>query len=250
MGVLQGKVALVTGGNGGIGRAIALAFAAEGAKVAVGARNEAKNEAVATELAEAAPDCLVRQADVRSEEEVRALVQAAADRWGRIDILVNNAGVAEVALAAATTYESWQRVLDTNLTSAFLCSKHVAPVMIADGRGGKIINLASMYSIFGGFGLAGYAASKGGVVALTKTLAVELAPHNIQVNALAPGWILTDMTRGIQGTDFEKQILDRTPAARWGTDEDVKGPAVFLASDASNFVTGVVLPVDGGFAVR
>ncbi len=187
---------------------------------------------------------------MRAEEQVQALVQAVVDRWGRIDILVNNAGVAEAAPATAMTLESWQRVIDINLTGAFLCSKHVAPVMIEGKRGGKIINLASMYSIFGAPILASYAASKGGVVALTRSLAVELAPHNIQVNALAPGWILTDMTRLVQGTDMERQILERTPAGRWGTDEDVKGPALFLASHLSNFVTGAVLPVDGGYAIR
>ncbi len=164
-------------------------------------------------------------------------------------MLVNNVGIVELALAEHMSTESWERVIATNLTATFAWSKHAIPHMRAQG-GGKIINMASMTTIFGAPFYASYGASKGGIVALTRSLAVELAPHNIQVNALAPGWILTDMTGSLQGTDYEKEILTRTPAGRWGVTDDVKGPAVFLASEASNFITGQVLAVDGGFSVR
>jgi 2-deoxy-D-gluconate 3-dehydrogenase len=249
MGSLEGKVAIVTGGNGGIGRAIALALAEQGTRTAVAARNPEKNRAVATELAALGVESLVSEVDVLSRDAAKDFIGRVHERWGRLDVLANNAGIVEPSLAELTSIESWERVIATNLTATFLWSKHAIPLMKAQG-GGKIINLASMYSIFGAPFQASYAASKGGVVALTRSLAIELAPHNIQVNALAPGWLLTDMTGYLQGTDYEKEILARTPAGRWGVTEDIKGPAVFLASEASDFVTGQVLAVDGGFSVR
>jgi 2-deoxy-D-gluconate 3-dehydrogenase len=249
MGRLEGKVAIVTGGNGGIGRAIAIALAEEGARTAVAARNPDKNRAVAAEIEALGVEHLVTQVDVAAKDAARDFIARVHEKWGRLDVLVNNAGIVEFSLAEQTPIESWERVLATNLTAAFIWSRYAIPHMRAQG-GGKIINMASMYSIFGASFFASYAASKGGTVALTRSLAIELAPHNIQVNALAPGWVLTDMTTGLQGTDYEKEILARTPAGRWGLTDDVKGPAVFLASDASNFVTGQVLAVDGGFSVR
>lgn len=249
MGSLEGKVAIVTGGNGGIGRAIALALAEQGARTAVAARNPEKNRSVAKELAALAPESLVSEVDVLSRDAASEFVTRVHETWGRLDVLANNAGIVEVSLAEDTPIESWERVIATNLTAAFLWSKQAIPYMKAHG-GGKIINMASMYTVFGAPFMASYAASKGGIIALTRSLAVELAPHNIQVNALAPGWILTDMTTGLQGSDYEKEILMRTPAGRWGVGDDVKGPAVFLASAASDFVTGHVLAVDGGFSIR
>jgi 2-deoxy-D-gluconate 3-dehydrogenase len=249
MGRLEGKVAIVTGGNGGIGRAIALALAEEGARTAVAARNPDKNRAVAAELEALGVEHLVTEVDIVAKDAAESFITRVHEKWGRLDVLVNNAGTVEFAETENTPVESWDRVIATNLTAAFVWSKHAIPHMRAQG-GGKIINMASMYSIFGALFFASYAASKGGIVALTRSLALELAPHNIQVNALAPGWVLTDMTTNLQGTDYEKEILARTPAGRWGLTDDVKGPAVFLASDASNFVTGQVLAVDGGFSVR
>ena len=249
MGSLEGKVAIVTGGNGGIGRAIALALAEQGARTAVAARNPEKNRAVAMELAALGVESLVSELDVLSRDAAKDFIGRVHEKWGRLDVLVNNAGIVELSPVEETPVESWESVIATNLTSTFLWSKHAIPHMKAQG-GGKIINMASMTTIFGAPFYASYGASKGGIVALTRSLAIELAPHNIQVNALAPGWILTDLTGNLQGTDYEKEILTRTPAGRWGVPDDVKGPAVFLASEASRFVTGQVLAVDGGFSVR
>lgn len=244
----RGKAALVTGGNGGIGAAIALALAGAGANVAVAARNAEKNRAIETSLRERGVDCLALQVDVQREEQIRDCVAAVEARWGRLDILVNNAGIVSRRPATELASDLWRAVLDTNLTAAFLGAHYAAPVM-ARGGGGKILNIGSMYSYFGAHGLVAYAASKTGLLGLTRTLAVELAQHNIQVNALAPGWFVTDMTRHFPDTPAGDAILARTPAARWGADADLEGPALFLLSDAANFVTGQLLAVDGGFSI-
>lgn len=243
---LAGRVALVTGGNGGIGRAIALGLREAGARVAVTGRNPEKNAAVAAELGDPA---LVFPLDVRGEAAVARVVEAVAQRLGRLDILVNNAGVAHPASALKLSRENWQAVIDTHLTGSFLCAKHAAAVMAARGEGGKIINIGSMYSLFGPPNLVSYASAKAGILGLTRALAVELARHRIQVNALLPGWHVTDMTRQLPGSRLGEEIRRRTPAGRWGTPEDVVGAAIFLASPASDFVTGVCLPVDGGYSV-
>ena len=245
---LQGRIAIVTGGNGGIGGAISLALAGAGAKVAVVARDAKKNRAIEAQLRAEGGDCMTLQVDVQREEQIREGVAAVEAHWGRIDILVNNAGI--VSRKRATELESglWRSVLDTNLTAAFLGAHYAAPIM-ARGGGGKILNIGSMYSYFGAHGLVAYAASKTGLLGLTRTLAVELAQDNIQVNAIAPGWFVTDMTRRLAETAAGEAVLARTPAGRWGTDADLRGPALFLLSDAANFVTGQMLAVDGGFSV-
>jgi 2-deoxy-D-gluconate 3-dehydrogenase len=243
---LDGRVALITGGNGGIGRAIALGLQEAGARVAVTGRNPEKNAAVAGELgAEAAVFTL----DVREEAAVAGTVAAVVERFGRIDILVNNAGVASGGAVAAMPQAVWDGVLATHLTGAFLCAKHVVRAMLAQEEGGKIINIGSMYSVYGPPASVNYASAKAGLLGLTRALAVELAPHNIQVNAILPGWFPTEMTGRLPNSPLGEQIRRKTPAGRWGDPQDLVGAAVFLASRASDFVTGVQLPVDGGYLV-
>lgn len=240
---LDGKVALVTGGNSGIGRAIALAFAGHGARVAIAARNEARNESVATELGEGAKGYSV---DVGDAGAVEALVDQVFDDLGTLDILVNNAGMGHGAPAPKHPLDAWRRVLDVNLTSALVASQRFA----ARAERGKIINITSEFATFGGPMLASYTASKHGLAGLTKTLAIDLAP-NFCVNAIQPGWISTPMTEGVKNfPEMEAEILRRTPMGRWGLPEDHGGAAVFLASSASDFVTGVTIPVDGGYRIR
>lgn len=243
---LDGKVALVTGGNGGIGRAVALGLNEAGADVVVTGRNEAKNQAVAAELG--GPGRVV-QLDVRDERDVENAVACVLERFGHIDVLVNNAGNFRGGSLLAMSREDWDAVVDTHLTGAFLCAKHGAAAMVERGEGGKIINIGSMYSLYGPPSYVNYAAAKTGVLGLTRALAVELAIHGIQVNAILPGWFETDMTRGGPGSEWGERIRRKTPAARWGDPDDLVGAAVFLASSASDFVTGVALPVDGGYAV-
>lgn len=248
---LKGKVSIVTGGNGGIGKGIARGFAAAGSDIVIGARNQAKTAETAREIQEEfGVRVLGLQVDVRDEGQVRTIVQQALDTFGRIDILVNNAGMNIRKMPQDYQVSEWDDIIDVNLRSAFLCSQAVYPFMKA-ARGGKIINIGSMTSIFGlAQGLA-YGASKGGVVQLTRSLAVAWAPDNIQVNALLPGWINTDLaTRARRDIpNLNERVLSRTPAGRWGEPTDISGVAVFLASRASDFVTGVALPVDGGFSV-
>jgi 2-deoxy-D-gluconate 3-dehydrogenase len=191
------------------------------------------------------------EVDVADERSVTDLVRATVDRCGRLDILVNNAGTNIRKPPQDYTTDEWRRVLDTNLTSAFLCSRAAYPHMKAVG-GGKIINIGSMMSIFGGWFTAPYGSSKGGLVQLTRALAVAWARDNIQVNAVLPGWIDTALTRDAraQVPGLHENILARTPTGRWGTIDDMSGIAVFLAAPASGFVTGTAIPVDGGYSVQ
>jgi 2-deoxy-D-gluconate 3-dehydrogenase len=248
---LKGKVAIVTGGNGGIGLGMAKGLAQAGARIAIAARNETKSRAAVAELSGLGSEAIAVAVDVADEASVEAGIRAVLDRLGRIDVLVNNAGINIRKQPQEYTLAEWRSVLDTNLTSAFLCSRAVYPLMKAAG-GGKIINIGSMMSIFGASFAAAYAASKGGMVQLTKALATAWARDNIQVNAVLPGWIDTELTqnarRQVQG--LHESVLRRTPAGRWGAMDDMAGIAVFLASSASDFVTGTAIPVDGGFAIQ
>jgi 2-dehydro-3-deoxy-D-gluconate 5-dehydrogenase len=247
---LGGKVAVVTGGNGGIGLGMARGLAEAGAGIAIVARNEAKSAAAVAELKKAGTKAIAVTADVTDKAAVTAMVQRVRRELGRIDILVNNAGINIRKSPHALDLEEWDSVIRTNLTSAFLCSQAVYPAMKEAG-GGKIINIGSMMSIFGASFAPAYAASKGGIVQFTRSCAVAWAADNIQINAVLPGWIDTDLTRRArQEIDgLHDKVLARTPAARWGAIADFAGIAVFLSSSASDFVTGTAIPVDGGFSV-
>lgn len=243
---LEDRVALVTGGNGGIGRAIALGFAAHGAAVAVTGRNATKNAQVADELGEGGE---VIAADVRDEAAVSAAVARAVERFGHLDILVNNAGNYAPGSVMDLSEADWRAVLDTHLTGSFLFAKHAARAMVEQGGGGSIINIGSIYSLFGPPAAVNYAAAKSGLLGLTRALAVELGEHGIRANAILPGWIETDLTKGAPPTEWGERIRRKTPSARWGQPRDLVGAAVFLASAASEFVSGAALSVDGGYAV-
>jgi 2-deoxy-D-gluconate 3-dehydrogenase len=247
---LRGKVAVVTGGNGGIGLGMARGLAEAGADIAIVGRNETKSMAAATDLAKLGSKVVSVVADVTDPSAVAAMVARVGHELGRLDILVNNAGVNIRKPPHALSLEEWDSVIKTNLTSAFLCSQAVYPTMKARG-GGKIINIGSMMSIFGASFAPAYAASKGGIVQFTRSCAVAWATDNIQVNAVLPGWIDTDLTRRAreQIDGLHDKVLARTPAARWGAIGDFAGIAVFLSSAASDFVTGTAIPVDGGFSV-
>jgi 2-deoxy-D-gluconate 3-dehydrogenase len=248
---LKGRVAIVTGGNGGIGLGMARGLAGAGARIVVAARNPEKSRAAVAELARLGPDAVATPVDVADEASVGALVKTTLDRWGRIDILVNNAGINIRKPAQQLALEEWRRVIDTNLTSAFLCCRAAYPAMKAAG-GGKIVNIGSMMSIFGASFVPAYGASKGGMVQLTKSLACAWARDNIQVNAVLPGWIDTDLTRQArqQIPGLHEMVLGRTPAGRWGGIDDLAGIAVFLASPASDFITGAAIAVDGGYSIQ
>jgi 2-dehydro-3-deoxy-D-gluconate 5-dehydrogenase len=247
---LSGRVALVTGGNGGIGLGIARGLAKAGASVMIAGRNAEKNAAAVAELTALGAPCQAIQVDVADEAACRALPEQVQAAFGRLDILVNNAGIARGGLPQTLGIEDWNAVLQTNLTAVMLVSQAAYPLMKAQG-GGKIINIGSMYAVFGGPFQPAYAASKGAVVQLTKSLAAAWARSNIQVNVILPGWIITEMTDGARTSmaGFSDNIVGRTPAARWGEVADFEGPAVFLASPASDFVTGASLAVDGGFSI-
>ena len=249
---LTGKVALITGGNGGIGLAIAKGFAEAGASVAIADRNaDNASDAMAT-LAKACGANNSRAisliADVTDKAAVAAMVAATLKDFGRIDILVNNAGISLSGPPEDMSLENWQTVIDVNLTAPFVCAQAVHPAMKRQG-GGKIINIASVLANLATGNAPNYAASKGGVLQLTRSLAVAWAPDNIQVNAILPGWIDTDMTKRARDIrpELHDRIMARVPAARWGTPDDLAGAAVFLASRASDFVTGAAHTVDGGF---
>jgi 2-dehydro-3-deoxy-D-gluconate 5-dehydrogenase len=242
---LAGRVALITGANSGIGLALARAFHEAGASVAVCGRRTARNEAIAAQLGEPAEPVTL---DVCDEDSVRRAMEHAVARFGRLDVLVNNAGISQRASVMELDRATWQRVLDTDLTGAFLCTKYAARQM-RDHGAGKIINVASIYGLVApskGLQVA-YAVAKHGLIGLTRVNAVELAAWNIQVNAVAPGWYFTEMTEELRGTHFQHAVERRTPAGRWGQTSDLVGTVRFLASAASGFVSGAVIPVDGGF---
>jgi 2-dehydro-3-deoxy-D-gluconate 5-dehydrogenase len=243
---LTGRIAVVTGGNGGIGLGMARGLAAAGAGVVVAARN---GEKAAAALAALGSESAFIALDVADESSCRAMIAQAADRFDRGDILVNNAGTSIRKPPETYTAAEWHAVLDTNLTGAFLCSQAAHPVMKRSG-GGKIINIGSMFALFGSAYAAPYAASKGALVQLTKSLAAAWAADDIQVNAILPGWIDTELTRDArqQVPGLHERVLARTPAGRWGIPDDLAGVAVFLASAASDFITGAAIPVDGGFS--
>jgi 2-deoxy-D-gluconate 3-dehydrogenase len=248
---LKGKVAVVTGGNGGIGLGMARGLARAGAHVVIAARNAEKSAGAVRELERAGGQGSAVTVDVADEASVSRLIDSVRTRQGRLDILINNAGINIRKPVQELSLAEWRQVIDTNLTSAYLCCHAAYPLFKAAG-GGKVINIGSMMSIFGASFAPAYAASKGGIVQLTKATAVAWAPDNIQVNAVLPGWIDTELTQNarkqVQG--LHDSVLSRTPAGRWGTIDDMEGIAVFLASPASDFVTGTAIPVDGGYAIK
>lgn len=247
---LKGKVAIVTGGNGGIGLGMAQGLASAGAAIVVVGRDGAKSDNAVADLVKDGGKAIAVAADITDEKAVTAMIERVRRELGRIDILVNNAGINIRKPPDQLDIAEWDSVIATNLTSAFLCSRAVHPAMKEAG-GGKIINIGSMLSIFGASFAPAYAASKGGIVQFTRSCAVAWAPDNIQVNAVLPGWIDTDLTRRAreQVAGLHDKVLARTPAGRWGVADDFAGVAAFLASRASDFVTGTAIPVDGGFSV-
>jgi 2-dehydro-3-deoxy-D-gluconate 5-dehydrogenase len=247
---LSGKVAIVTGGNGGIGLGMAEGLADCGATIVVAARDAEKSESALAKLRAAGARASFVSVDITQKADCENMVAQAEAAFGRLDILVNNAGIMARSQPQDFAEEVWRDVLNTNLTGAFLCCQAAYPAMRRAG-GGKIINLGSMASVFGSPMLAAYASSKGGIVQLTRALATAWAKDNIQVNAVLPGFIDTDITRQgrAQMPGLQERIEQRTPAGRWGEPEDLAGIAAFLAAPASNFITGTVTAVDGGYSV-
>ena len=247
---LTGKVAIVTGGNGGIGLGMAQGMASCGATIVIAGRNAEKAKSALAELRDYGVTSVFMATDVTKKAQCVKLVAETVEKFGRLDILVNNAGTAIRKMPQDYTEEEWHHVLDTNLTSAFLCSQAAYPAMKAAG-GGKMINIGSMMSLFGAPYATPYASSKGGIVQMTRALATAWAKDNIQVNAVLPGWIDTDLTKRAreQVAGLHERVELRTPAGRWGAPPDMSGSAAFLASPASDFVTGTAIPVDGGYSI-
>ncbi len=244
---LDNKVALITGAASGLGAAIAIALAQAGASVAVHGNRRAADETASAIGGHAA----AFQADLSHTAGAESLFGRVKEHFGRVDILINNAGTIHRDAAVDTSLDSWQQVLQVNLTSVFQLSQLAARDMMERDAPGKIVNIASLLSFQGGIRVPAYAASKGGVAQLTKALANEWAPKNIQVNAIAPGYIATSNTEALQADETRnRQILERIPAGRWGQPQDLAGAALFLSSAASNYVTGTVLTVDGGWMGR
>ena len=246
--LLDGKCALVTGASRGIGRAVALKLASEGAKVALNfAGNEAAANEVRQEIEAMGGQAILVKADVADEAAVQDMVQKTADAFGRIDILVNNAGITRDGLLARMKEEDWDAVLSTNLKGVFLTTKAVAKLMMKQ-RAGRIVNMASVVGVTGNAGQANYSAAKAGVIGFTKTIARELASRGVTVNAVAPGFIDTDMT-SVLSDKAKEAALTGIPLGRMGTPEDVAAAVLFLASDQASYVTGQVLHVDGGMVM-
>ena len=244
---LEGKVAIVTGASRGIGRAVAIALAAEGAKVAVNyAKSSQAADAVVAEIEEMGSEAIALQADVAQTDQVDALFSAVLEQWGRIDVLVNNAGIARDTLLIRMKLEDWQAVIDLNLTGVFLCTKAASKVMLKQ-RSGRIINVTSVVGEMGNAGQANYSASKAGVIGFTKSIAKEVASRGITVNAVAPGFITTDMTADLK---IGEEVLKMIPLGRYGEPDEVAGLIRFLAADAAAaYITGQVINVDGGMVM-
>jgi len=241
---LQDQIAIITGSGGGIGRTIALELAQHGASIVVNDILEEAANAVAAEVEELGREALVSVASVTDPEQVEAMVSEALDKWGRIDILVNNAGITRDGLLVRMKDEQWDAVLDVNLKGAFICTRAVAKPMMK-ARYGRIINIASVAGVMGNPGQANYAASKGGLIALTKTTAKELAGRGVNCNAVAPGFIETPMTEQLSEA-VREGWLSLIPLGRAGTAEDVAGVVAFLAHPEASYITGQVISIDGG----
>lgn len=246
---LSGRVAIVTGGNSGIGFGIAAGLAAAGASVAIAARNSEKTGPAVQRISQSGGEASEVTADVSDPESIRRMVAETVERYGRLDILVNNAGGVIRKRPEDLSSEEWHWTLDLCLTSAFLCAKAAYPEFKKAG-GGKILNNGSMAALFGTPFAAAYAAAKGGMVQLTRSLAVAWAEDNIQVNCYLPGWIETGQTANISQDvpGLREKVTDRCPMGRWGKGEDFAGIGVFLAGPASDYITGAIIPVDGGYS--
>ncbi|MBS3898883.1 MAG: 3-oxoacyl-[acyl-carrier-protein] reductase [Dethiobacter sp.] len=248
--LLHGKTAIVTGASRGIGRAIAVGMAREGAAVVINfTANERAAQETLVKVEAAGGQGLVVRADVADAADCEKLIRAALDKFGKVDILVNNAGITRDNIVARMKQEEWQSVLDTNLSGAFNCAKAVMRPLLKQKSGGRIINLSSVIGQAGGAGQANYAAAKAGLIGLTKSLAKELASRQITVNAVAPGYIETEMT-SVLLEEVKSGILKQIPLARFGLAEDVADVVVFLASERAAYITGQVIAVDGGLVMQ
>jgi NAD(P)-dependent dehydrogenase (short-subunit alcohol dehydrogenase family) len=245
---LTGKVALVTGGSKGLGRAMAQALARAGADVAIASRTQRDLDEAAAEIQAAGRRVLAATADVSEEASIQRLVRRVLDRFGQIDVLVNNAGVEGQGAVTEMDADYWDRVMRVNLRGPMLCCKHVGPHMI-ERRSGKVINVASVLATRVARYMAPYSASKGGLVQLTRTLALEWVRHNVQVNAIAPGYFLTPMNQDFFQTEAGEKLVSSFPTRRLGEPREIEGAVVFLASEATSYVTGSVLYVDGGHSL-
>lgn len=247
---LSGRVAVVTGGNGGIGLGMARGLAKAGADIAIWARNESKNEAASGELEALGAKVLALRCDVSSESEIEVAMGSTLERFGRVDVCIANAGYGAPGDPMKLSLKRWRELMSVNLDGVFLTFRAAARHMIERGEGGRLIGISSIVEIFGAPSQAHYASSKGALGALVRSMAVRLGRHGICVNAIQPGWIVTDATApALDQEALNATILQRTPLRRWGTTEDMEGIAVYLASDASRFHTGDTLRVDGGYSV-
>jgi 3-oxoacyl-[acyl-carrier protein] reductase len=245
---LQNKVAIITGAGSGIGRATALTFAREGAKVAAADINETAGKQVVEEITKLGGAARFERVNVAEIDDVTQLVENTISAFGKIDVLVNNAGIVADARLVNMTLEQWQRVIDVNLKGVFLCGQAVARVMETQSRGGVILNASSVVGLYGNFGQSNYVATKAGVIGMTKTWARELGKKNIRVNAVAPGFIATEILKSIPEKVIN-MMVEKTPLGRMGQPEDIANAYLFLASDEAAFITGAVLSVDGGIVV-
>jgi 2-dehydro-3-deoxy-D-gluconate 5-dehydrogenase len=245
---LTGRVALVTGGNGGIGRSIALGFAEAGASVAILGRNKDKNKKALAELEVTGARSIAIQSDITDSAQIAPAIARVEKELGPIGILVNNAGIGLIKPSLEVSLEDWNRVIEINLTACFLLSQTAGRLMAGRKRG-KIINISSIYGLFGNAVAPSYSATKGALINLTKSMAIELAPVNVQVNAIVPGYFHTELTDQFKDEPFYDELIRRVPAGRWGEPHELAGAAIFLASQASDFMTGASLVVDGGYSV-